>query len=366
MFVARLILAMEPSKTTTKMIPFRLELFFMLIFLAMTTMACSSSNISPKPTLIATIAEPPTFEPSPSPTIKFTQTPLPSPEHTVQPTNTPIPSITPTTLPTPTLTPEPCQTPGQMLRGQYQSQIAGTQLPYQIYLPPCYGQDGRSYPTLYVLHGGSLTERHWDNLGLDEAAEEGILSKLLPPMLIVFPSGGAIAQNTSGGPYSFEGVIVNELIPFIEANFCASPSGSDRAIGGISRGGYWALEIAFRFPGSFASVGGHSVALLDTFAGPDINPQATGINRDLGDLRIYLDIGADDWLINNIRRLHEDMATAGRDHTWVLNEGKHEDAYWAQHLQDYLTWYAVPWSMESESYPLCANDSPGTEGLNPG
>ena len=210
-----------------------------------------------------------------------------------------------------------------------------------------------------MLHGGSQSAEHWDDLGLDEAAVEGIRHNLLPPMLIVLPSGGLLAQNSSGGPYSYEGVVLNELIPFIEENYCASPNGGERAIGGISRGGYWALEIAFRFPEAFASVGGHSAALLDTFAGPELNPQYTGINNDLAELRVYLDIGADDWVINNIRRLHEDMLTAGKAHTWVLNQGNHEDAYWSDNLRDYLNWYAEPWSSERESYLVCKIDMPG-------
>jgi enterochelin esterase-like enzyme len=173
------------------------------------------------------------------------------------------------------------------------------------------------------------------------------------------PAGGTLVQSSSGGPFSFEGVVLNELIPFIEANYCASPAGNHRGIGGISRGGYWALEIAFRFPEAFASVGGHSAALLDTFAGPDINPQYTGLNNDLVDLRVYLDIGASDWVINNIRRLHEDMLAAGKLHTWVLNEGKHENAYWSKYLSDYLHWYSEPWSLERESYPHCQLENPG-------
>ncbi len=60
-------------------------------------------------------------------------------------------------------------------------------------------------------------------------------------------------------------------------------------------------------------------------------------------LRMYFDIGENDWVINNIRQLHEDMEAAGIEHEWILNEGRHEDAYWASHTGEYLTWYsAIP------------------------
>jgi enterochelin esterase-like enzyme len=223
----------------------------------------------------------------------------------------------------------------------------------RIYLPPCYGLDGKSYPTLYMLGGNIHTEAFWDDLGLDETAEELIVNQQIPPLIVVMPAGGTIANNTSGGPGSYETVILHDLIPFVEKTYCAAPASEFRAIGGVSRGGYWSLEIAFRHPTQFVSVGGHSAALLDTYAGPDLNPQYTGLTQNLGDLRIYMDIGQNDYVIHNIRVLHEEMEEQNIPHTWVLNEGSHDDAYWAAHLADYLNWYAVPWQLERDYYSAC-------------
>jgi len=275
---------------------------------------------------------------------------------TVPPSAVPTETAVPTPLPTATLPPTatPCATPGRIATGTYPSVTAGS-MNYRIYLPPCYGLDGRTYPTLYLLGGNIHTEAIWDELGADEAAEAGILAKQWPAMLIVLPDGGWIANNSSGGPGSFESVIMDELMPYVEQTYCAWPVPDGRAIGGLSRGGYWALEIAFRFPEAFASVGGHSAALLDQYAWPAVNPQYTGLSQDLGDLRIYLDIGANDYVINNIRQLHLDMETAVPPipHTWILNEGRHEEAYWQAHIPDYLEWYTEPWPMDRAAYPLC-------------
>lgn len=271
------------------------------------------------------------------------------PTRTAEPTDTAVPSPTPTFTPTPA----PCTTPGQIITGTYPSQISGPERNYRVYLPPCYEEDNRVYPAVYLFHGNIGTDSVWDDLGLDETADELILAGEIPPMIIALPDGGYLANNTSGGPNSFEGVILNEFIPFIEEMYCAWPEPAGRAIGGLSRGGYWALMIAFRSPELFVSVGGHSAALLDSAAGPDMNPQFTGLSADLGDLRIYLDIGENDYLIPNIQRLHEDMEAAGRPHLWVLNEGSHEDPYWALHGGDYLRWYSQPWPMSRLSYPMC-------------
>ncbi len=247
------------------------------------------------------------------------------------------------TVPPPARTPIPSPPPsptrclaGRMITGVYPSAAAGESR-FRIYLPPCY-DDGRLYPTLYLLPGNVHDDSIWDEMGLDEAAERGIVDGLLPPMLIVMVGGGGMANSTSGGAGSYEFVILDDLIPFIEGSYAADPA--NRAIGGLSRGGYWALEIAFRHPDAFVSVGGHSAALVDCCATDDVNPLYTGVHNDLTDLRIYLDTGRDDYLRANVTLLHEEMAAAGRDHRWVLNDGAHEEAYWMAHLDAYLAWYA--------------------------
>lgn len=232
--------------------------------------------------------------------------------------------------------------------------MAGGAHAYTVYLPPCYRSRGPGYPVLYLLAGNIHDERKWLELGIGAAADTAIESGDAPPLLIVMPDGGWLANNTSGGPGSYETLVLDELIPHVEAGYCVWRDPAGRAIGGLSRGGYWALEIAFRFADQFSSVGGHSAALLDTYAGPELNPQVTALNNALGDLRIYLDIGAGDYVRANTIKLHEDMQVAGVAHDWHLNEGRHEDAYWAAHVTDYLRWYASPWPDDRDAYPSCA------------
>jgi enterochelin esterase-like enzyme len=102
------------------------------------------------------------------------------------------------------------------------------------------------------------------------------------------------------------------------------------------------------------SVGGHSASLLDVAAGPDLNPQYTALNNNLGDLRIYLDIGRLDGGIANTQKLHEDLTDKGIPHTWMLNDGSHDAAYWTAHLAEYLDWYQQPWPLSGDQYPPCS------------
>jgi enterochelin esterase-like enzyme len=313
---------------------------FCLFVLTAGAVGCNGDSVHspPLPTLAATIA-------------------LPAPAASIAATVTPTPVETPATISVATAT--PCAAAGRVERHTFHSPTMGGPTAYQIYWPPCYdlvesgAENGRYYPTLYLLPGNIHDEQIWADLGIGEAAEVAIRDRVIPPLLIVMPDGGWLAQNSSGGPGSYESFILDDLIPHIEQTTCAWPEAAGRAIGGLSRGGYWALGIAFRHPQQFASVGGHSAALLDTHAGPDLNPQYTGLSHDLGHLRIYLDIGAEDYVIHNVRRLHQEMTAAGVEHTWVLNDGRHEEAYWSAHLTGYLRWYTMPWPQERAAYPPC-------------
>jgi hypothetical protein len=48
------------------------------------------------------------------------------------------------------------------------------------------------------------------------------------------------------------------------------------------------------------------------------------------------------------------MVEAGRPHLWILNEGFHEDGYWALHGRDYLLWYTEVWPFEAAAYDSCS------------
>lgn len=267
---------------------------------------------------------------------------------TAPPLSLPIP---PTAPPTPDL--PPCNEPGHFEYGSLASAVAGEHMRYRIYLPPCYAQDGHVYPVLYMFGGNIHDDSIWELLGLGEAADTAFFQGQ-PPLIIVMPDNGWLANTTTSGPNSYEGFVLSELIPHIEANYCAWPAGEGRAVGGLSRGGYWSLMMAFRHPELFRSVGAHSAALIDSHAGPAEDPVATGGTNNLGDLRILVDIGQRDPYLVQLMPLHDSLNEAGVAHDWQVNEGTHDEAYWRAHLDVYLEWYNAGWQKGRELLPICS------------
>lgn len=335
------------------------RLRYLCFVVAFVATGCATRAEIPAP---ATVAVVPSAPPAilPSPPGEVTEPPAIDSASTAEPTATgtaitpeatdPVPIMDP--LPSPT-TP-PCLIPGRIETGALNSFVAGEPMNYRIYLPPCYGLDGHVYPALYMLGGNIHDESIWDTLGLDEAAETAIDDGRLPPLLIVMPDNGWLANTTTSGPNSYEGFVVNELIPYVETTYCGWPEREGRAVGGLSRGGYWSLMMAFRRPALFGSVGAHSPALIDSHAGPAEEPAATGATNDLDNLRIWIDIGERDPYLIAALPVHESLTAAGVAHEWNVKAGTHEEAYWRANLVEYLTWYTARWMMSRDALPLCA------------
>lgn len=227
---------------------------------------------------------------------------------------------------------------------QYESKTAGQKMRYSVYLPPCYGEAGAPtvYPVAYLLHGSASTDTHWLKLGLADALDSGIAAGTLPPMIVVLPYGDWIANKNRFDAVSYYHVLIDELIPNAESRYQISQDRSQRAIGGISRGGFWAFQIAFKHPDRFGSVGGHS-AFFDLGHAPKAwNPLYLASDApDLNTLRIGLDRGKQDYAAPGLDEMDKRLnARADLNYTYTVRpQGEHRDSYWSAHVADYLKWY---------------------------
>ena len=328
----------------------KLNVYFWIL-LALWLAACDpmAAPLATPQTLIITAV--------PSNTPAVTPTPLP-------PTNTPAPTDTPA----PTATPFPSRTnSGQVVRvDTFPSVVAGGEnLRYRVYVPPCYQESGRRYPYLILLHGAASREDQWENLGVTLAADQGFTLGVLPPMIIVLPYWGSIGNDNTFPPDpSYEDVVLNELVPAIERDFCTINNREYRAIGGISRGGFWAYSIGLRHPDVFGIIGGHSAFFTSdlNLVPPAFNPTELAANSALlpqARLRLYLDNGADDPAGRAIETFSTELTRRSVPHIYVVNPtGGHDDAYWASHVSEYLAFYGRAWPRNAAELPACSEPSP--------
>lgn len=313
----------------------------------------ATASSTPSPTALPTIT--PLFSPTPTFTPTFTPSPVPSSTPTPSPSRTPTPSKTPTppAEPSPTRdavepsTANPLEEvslAGRVEQSAYFSPVTGKSESYRVYLPPAYDGGDRRYPVLYLLHGWPYDESHWDDLGVDEVADTAIVSGTLPSFIIVMPGvEDALYVETSGGDHSFEGQLVNDLIPHIDDTYRTWADGYGRAIGGISRGGVWSLEIGFRNAELFEAVGAHSPALSANMAPPVYDPFNLMTEPGVADLRVYLSAGDTDWAWSSTEALHQALVEQGVSSHLAVHEGGHRSDLWIAHLYEYLAFYTAMW-----------------------
>lgn len=305
-----------------------------------------------------------------------TALPLSEPTPTLQPSATPTETPEPTLTPSPTLIPalafpagpegdspapfyeEPptevdCNGQGLVFQSYFPSNVGGPWRSYHAYLPPCYGLDGRVYPVVYLIHGSIQTDSHWVDLGLAQIADAGIENGRYPPFVAIMPYSGSLGNISSGGDNSIEGITVNYLMPYIESEFCTWNTREGREIGGISRGGYWALEIAFLHTDLFSGVAGHSSHLRFETDPARYNPLATYAQADLSNMRIWMDRGETDFLRVGQDQLAGLLTDAGIAHEYYVNSGGHNEAYWLAHIVEYVDWHTAVWPRERSLYPVC-------------
>ena len=139
---------------------------------------------------------------------------------------------------------------------RFQTDAIGWNPGINVLLPDDYRTSGRTYPVLYMLHGGAADFRQFDFLGIRDLTAG-------KPIIVVMPDGGQAGwySNPVGsfvGPRNWETFHIAQLIPWIEANFRTYAEYDGRAVSGFSMGGFGALKYAAKYYGHFASVSSHS------------------------------------------------------------------------------------------------------------
>ncbi|HEY4326865.1 MAG TPA: alpha/beta hydrolase-fold protein [Mucilaginibacter sp.] len=163
---------------------------------------------------------------------------------------------------------------GSVIRTWYQSVQYKTERRLTIYTPPGYQDSKKKYPVLYLLHGSGGDEEAWVTLGevsriLDNLIAEGKAE----PMIVVMPNGNPSKQAAPGETkenLSYHPVMSNnlpgykdgsyelsfkEIVDYVDKHFQTKPEKSQRAVAGLSMGGFHSLFVSADHPELFDYVG---------------------------------------------------------------------------------------------------------------
>jgi enterochelin esterase family protein len=137
-----------------------------------------------------------------------------------------------------------------------------------IYLPPSYDADpNRRYPVVWMLTGFMgrgqmlLNDNYLWTPNIQQQVD-ALIAAGMPEMIMALPDcitryGGSQYIN-SAATGRYEDYLIDELVPFVDAQFRTLPGPQHRAVMGKSSGGYGAMIHGMRHPDVFGALACHS------------------------------------------------------------------------------------------------------------
>jgi putative tributyrin esterase len=245
----------------------------------------------------------------------------------------------------------------------YRNRVMGKTEPVSILLPEA-GHQG-PFPVLYLLHGIGDDHTDW----IRRTRIEQYCAEL--PLMVVMPTTpwqSFYVDSPVTGLQAASAIAV-DLVDYIDARFQTVAQASQRAVCGLSMGGYGALHLALRFPERFGTAISLSGALTcfhvesDRPAEPN-SPEdrlralarriyGAELQSKAGDLfalaeslpaakrpALRIDCGTDDFLLAANRQFHAHLERIGYEHEYAEYPGGHTWDYWDAHVVDALRFFA--------------------------
>ena len=196
----------------------------------------------------------------------------------------------------------------------YYSETMGVYGNAIVYTPPTYDKNpDRKYPVFYLISGTTDTEEVYFKVGrmnliLDNLIAEGKAKE----MIIVLPYGNpskyfpaGTFDFTKGDVFSKD--LLNDLMPYVEANYRTLNDRDSRAIGGFSRGGNQGLAFGLSNLDKFSYLCSYSSFTSKDI--PGVYDKAKKTNKKIN--LFWLGVGTDDFLYGNAKEYAEFLDSKG-------------------------------------------------------
>ena len=167
---------------------------------------------------------------------------------------------------------------GTVSKVWYESPTAGITRRCTVYTPAGYETSGKEYPVFYLLHGIGGDENAWSELGRATQILDNLIAQgKAEPMIMVMTNGNisqeACPGETSEGftvptmmlPKTMEGsfeTAFQDVIQFMEKAYRVKKGKANRAIAGLSMGGFHSLFISINNPDTLSCLSFMSLVIV--------------------------------------------------------------------------------------------------------
>ncbi len=249
---------------------------------------------------------------------------------------------------------------GTVSKVWYKSKSLGMERRMTVYTPAGYETNRNAYPVLYLLHGMGGDEDAWTTLGrAAQILDNLIASGQAVPMIVVMPNGnvsqkaapgetpGRIEQPNFYLPNTMDGKMEEtfpDIVQFVESTYRVKRKKSDRAIAGLSMGGFHSLHISKQYPDMFDYVGLFSAAIM-----PSDAPESGERSAIYDDMEVklkkqfsnppkvyWIGIGKDDFLYDSNKKYREMLDALGCRYEYHETSEGHIWRNWRTYLSEFV------------------------------
>ena len=237
---------------------------------------------------------------------------------------------------------------GEVREVWYPSTTLGMMRRMHVYTPPGYEKNNTKYPVFYLLHGAGDDDSGWNTVGRAGFIVDNLIAAgQAKPMLVVMPNGSIPLPPSAGTPNPqamnniramFADEFLKDVMPVVEKTYRVLPNPANRAIAGLSMGGFQTLDLTLAHPELFSYVGvfssgffGNTIDEADTKYAKALNDPSFNKGKKL----FWVRIGQDDFVMeankktlalldkHNIKYQYKE---SGGGHTWIN---------WRRYLNDF-------------------------------
>jgi enterochelin esterase-like enzyme len=229
-----------------------------------------------------------------------------------------------------------------------------------VYLPPEYFADPQlRFPVTYLFHGSPGVAIDWLR-GAGAARAGDLASRKGEPQILVMPTVSRSwlddSECVDGAHMRVETYVVGDLVPAVDAQLRTKADAVDRTVGGMSAGGYCALNLGLRHRNLFGQIIDMSGFTHPTHAGgmaalfgnradlqaivaansPDVYVDAL---TPVPPTRLYFLCGTNDpQAMREMASMRDRLRARGFDVSWSTRPGGHTYGVWRPGLIDALDW----------------------------
>jgi enterochelin esterase family protein len=244
---------------------------------------------------------------------------------------------------------------GSVTRRWYASPGLKMERRITVYTPPGYESGKDKYPVLYLLHGAGGDEEAWMTLGRASQILDNLLAQgKIKPMIVVMPNGNVIQEAAPGEeskgfykpqfmiPGTMEGTYetnFKDIIRFVESSYRVKADKANRAIAGLSMGGFHSLHISRLYPNTFDYVGLFSAAIMPRQTNGNTAyeriDETLAVQMKNGYKLYWIACGKTDFLYKNNTEYREKLDKMGMKYVYRESEGGHTWRNWRVYLSEF-------------------------------